>query len=157
MGGEAFPDGESALMLEAARLRYVSSTKWSSSKYLNMELLNYKEYREALASWPRRRSPLKIKKRKIVDTTRRLPLCGCFTIIKVFMYSFLRKDGWQVKQNRVYRLLCVEGLLLRSKRSRGHARGAHGMECISWRSNNGCPKAFFPCSSYSGRVCVREL
>ena len=41
----AFPDGESALMLVAARLRDVASTKW----YLNMELLNYKEYREALA------------------------------------------------------------------------------------------------------------
>jgi putative transposase len=34
-----FPDGESALMLVAARLRYVMGTKWSQKKYLNMELL----------------------------------------------------------------------------------------------------------------------
>jgi putative transposase len=37
----AFPDGESALMLVAARLRHIASTKWSARKYLNMELLNY--------------------------------------------------------------------------------------------------------------------
>jgi len=45
----AFPDGESALMLVAARLRHVASTKWSTRKYLNVESLNYGEYREALA------------------------------------------------------------------------------------------------------------
>lgn len=45
----AFSDGESALMLVAARLRHVASTKWGTRKYPNMELLNYKEYREALA------------------------------------------------------------------------------------------------------------
>jgi transposase-like protein len=36
----AFPDGESALMLVAARLRHVASSSWSSRKYLNMSLLN---------------------------------------------------------------------------------------------------------------------
>lgn len=36
----AFPDGKSALMLTAARLRYVASGKWSTKKYLNMKLLN---------------------------------------------------------------------------------------------------------------------
>jgi transposase-like protein len=36
----AFPDGESALMLVAARLRHVASSTWSSRKYLNMSLLN---------------------------------------------------------------------------------------------------------------------
>jgi len=36
----AFPDGESALMLVAARLRHVASSTWSSRKYLNMTLLN---------------------------------------------------------------------------------------------------------------------
>lgn len=46
----AFPDGESALMLVAARLRHIASTKWSTRKYLNMELLNYENHREALAS-----------------------------------------------------------------------------------------------------------
>jgi transposase-like protein len=32
----AFPDGESALMLVAARLRYVAGTKWGTRRYLNM-------------------------------------------------------------------------------------------------------------------------
>ncbi|MEM6274991.1 MAG: IS256 family transposase, partial [Myxococcota bacterium] len=35
-----FPDGESALMLVAARLRHVSGTKWGTRKYLDMEHLN---------------------------------------------------------------------------------------------------------------------
>jgi transposase-like protein len=34
-----FPDGESALMLVAARLRYVAGTKWGTRCYLNMRLL----------------------------------------------------------------------------------------------------------------------
>jgi len=34
----SFPDGESALMLAAARLRYIMETKWSTRKYLNMDL-----------------------------------------------------------------------------------------------------------------------
>ena len=34
-----FPDGESALMLVAARLRHIASTKWSSKRYLNMKHL----------------------------------------------------------------------------------------------------------------------
>lgn len=36
----AFPDGNSALMLVAARLRHVSSTTWGTRKYMNMTLLN---------------------------------------------------------------------------------------------------------------------
>jgi len=36
----AFPDGNSALMLVAARLRHVSSTTWGIRKYMNMKLLN---------------------------------------------------------------------------------------------------------------------
>jgi transposase-like protein len=36
----AFPDGESALMLVAARLRHIASTKWGTRRYLKMELLN---------------------------------------------------------------------------------------------------------------------
>lgn len=35
----AFPDGESALMLAAARLRHISGTKWATKKYLNMDFL----------------------------------------------------------------------------------------------------------------------
>jgi putative transposase len=35
----AFPDGHSALMLVAARLRHVAGTKWGTRKYLDMERL----------------------------------------------------------------------------------------------------------------------
>jgi len=35
----AFPDGQSALMLVAARLRHVSDTKWGNRQYLNMDRL----------------------------------------------------------------------------------------------------------------------
>ena len=35
----ACPDGHSAVMLVAARLRRVSATQWGSRKYMNMELL----------------------------------------------------------------------------------------------------------------------
>jgi transposase-like protein len=43
----AFPDGESALNLAAARLRYVAGSRWSTRRYLNMDLLN--EERHAAA------------------------------------------------------------------------------------------------------------
>ena len=35
----AFPDGQSALMLVAARLRHVSGTKWGTRRYLTMDRL----------------------------------------------------------------------------------------------------------------------
>jgi transposase-like protein len=35
----AFPDGHSALMLVAARLRHVAGTRWGTRKYLDMERL----------------------------------------------------------------------------------------------------------------------
>jgi putative transposase len=41
----AFPDGESALNLAAARLRHVAGSRWSTRRYLNMDLL--KEERHA--------------------------------------------------------------------------------------------------------------
>ena len=34
-----FPDGHSALMLAAARLRHIAGTKWSTCRYLNMQRL----------------------------------------------------------------------------------------------------------------------
>jgi len=37
----AFPDGNSALMLVCARLRYVAGTKWGLRRYMNMELLKF--------------------------------------------------------------------------------------------------------------------
>lgn len=42
----AFPDGQSALMLCAARLRHIAGTKWGMRRYLNMEPL----YKQALES-----------------------------------------------------------------------------------------------------------
>lgn len=38
-----FPDGESALMLVAARLRHIAGTKWGYRRYLSMELLSDQE------------------------------------------------------------------------------------------------------------------
>jgi putative transposase len=35
----AFPDGNSALNLAAARLRHIAGTQWSTKRYLNMQLL----------------------------------------------------------------------------------------------------------------------
>jgi putative transposase len=35
----AFPDGESALNLAAARLRHIAGSEWSSKRYLSMEFL----------------------------------------------------------------------------------------------------------------------
>ena len=35
----AFPDGQSALMLVCARLRYIAGTDWGAKRYLNMQHL----------------------------------------------------------------------------------------------------------------------
>ena len=35
----AFPDGNSALMLVAARLRHIAGTKWGTKRYLDMNRL----------------------------------------------------------------------------------------------------------------------
>src|SRR5688572_18357528 len=43
----AFPDGTSALMLVAARLRYVAGTRWGTRKYLDMERLREQSREEA--------------------------------------------------------------------------------------------------------------
>lgn len=45
-----FPDGNSALMLAAARLRYIAGTKWGSRRYLNMKRLEELEMERALLS-----------------------------------------------------------------------------------------------------------
>jgi putative transposase len=39
----AFPDGQSALNLAAARLRHIAGSRWSLRKYLNMDLLRERE------------------------------------------------------------------------------------------------------------------
>lgn len=38
-GPGAFPDGESALNLAAARLRHIAGSEWSTKRYLSMEFL----------------------------------------------------------------------------------------------------------------------
>ncbi len=45
----AFPDGHSALMLVAARLRHVSATNWGTRVYMNMKLLE-EQHKEAAYS-----------------------------------------------------------------------------------------------------------
>jgi transposase-like protein len=44
----AFPDGNSALMLCAARLRHIAGTRWGQKRYLNMELLKDQLLEEAM-------------------------------------------------------------------------------------------------------------
>jgi len=39
----AFPDGESAVMLVAARLRHIASSKWGVRKYVSMDWLRQQE------------------------------------------------------------------------------------------------------------------
>ena len=45
----AFPDGNSALMLVAARLRHIAGTRWGTRRYLNMELLKEMDKGEVAA------------------------------------------------------------------------------------------------------------
>lgn len=46
----AFPDGNSAVMLCAARLRHIAGTKWGTKRYLSMEpLYQNSEIKEAVA------------------------------------------------------------------------------------------------------------
>src|SRR5262249_47303154 len=42
------PDGQSALNLAAARLRYIAGTAWSTKRYLNIELLKDQQMRGAI-------------------------------------------------------------------------------------------------------------
>lgn len=43
----AFPDGQSALNLAAARLRHIAGTRWSTKRYMDMDLLTKKELQTA--------------------------------------------------------------------------------------------------------------
>ena len=45
----AFPDGRSALMLVAARLRHIAGTRWGTKRYLDMERLREQEQAESIA------------------------------------------------------------------------------------------------------------
>jgi len=44
----AFPDGHSALMLCAARLRHIAGTQWGAKRYLNIDLLKELELSQQL-------------------------------------------------------------------------------------------------------------
>jgi hypothetical protein len=46
----AFPDGQSALNLAAARLRHIVGTAWSTKRYLNIELLKDHRMRDAITA-----------------------------------------------------------------------------------------------------------
>src|SRR5215471_16597834 len=46
----AFPDGQSALNLAAARLRHIAGTAWSTKRYLNVELLKDHQMRGAITA-----------------------------------------------------------------------------------------------------------
>ena len=46
----AFPDGNSALMLVAARLRHIAGTRWGTMRYLNMKLLLEIQTKEEVAA-----------------------------------------------------------------------------------------------------------
>jgi transposase-like protein len=44
-----FPDGKSALMLVAARLRHIAGTRWGSRQYLKMDRIGIQEQETTLA------------------------------------------------------------------------------------------------------------
>ena len=46
---DTFPDGNSALMLVCARLRYVAGTQWGNKKYMNMMHLEVNEENTSVA------------------------------------------------------------------------------------------------------------
>lgn len=48
----AFPDGKSALMLAAARLRRVAGMKWGTRRYLDMNRLARAPWHESSPHWP---------------------------------------------------------------------------------------------------------
>jgi len=46
----AFPDGRSALMLVAARLRHIAGTRWGTKRYLDMDRLREQDQEDPLAA-----------------------------------------------------------------------------------------------------------
>ena len=63
----SFPDGRSALMLICARVRYVTSSEWSTRRYLDMSRLG-ENVQSANLSSPRGRAKTKVRKNS--GTTR---------------------------------------------------------------------------------------
>ncbi len=68
----AFPDGKSALMLAAARLRHVAGTKWGTRRYLDMN-----PWRKRAKRHERRRENLRLPRGKPITTTRSMPQEMC--------------------------------------------------------------------------------
>ena len=66
----AFPDGHSALMLVAARLRHIASTKWGKRRYLAMETLLNPLPEEAAALEPTEPPPKKVRKIRCTTPSR---------------------------------------------------------------------------------------
>jgi transposase-like protein len=46
----AFPDGNSAIMLVAARLRHIAGTRWGTMRYLSMKLLTETKTEDEVAA-----------------------------------------------------------------------------------------------------------
>jgi putative transposase len=46
----AFPNGQSALMLVAARLRHIAGTRWGTRRYLDMDRFREQEQEAAVAA-----------------------------------------------------------------------------------------------------------
>ena len=44
----AFPDGNSAINLAAARLRHIAGTRWGTKRYLDMERIREQEKAEPI-------------------------------------------------------------------------------------------------------------
>jgi choline dehydrogenase-like flavoprotein len=71
----AFPDGQSALNLAAARLRHIAGTAWSTKRYLNIEFVKDQEMTKYRHRVSQGRAPLSQPKvRKTVDATGNLAL-----------------------------------------------------------------------------------
>ena len=65
----SFPDGRSALMLICARVRYVTSSEWSTRRYLDMSRLG-ENVQSANGSSPRGRAKTKVRKNSGTTTWR---------------------------------------------------------------------------------------
>jgi hypothetical protein len=71
----AFPDGESALHLAAARLRHIAGTRWPTKRYLNMQLLHDAKLKPGFPRWIGSTGPKAtetLAKRRTPSFTRRV-------------------------------------------------------------------------------------
>jgi Transposase, Mutator family len=93
----AFPDGQSALNLAAARLRHIAGSEWSTKRYLSMDLLKDHQIRSTPpSSWRRalpRRWPTTSSPRRTGDAsepiTRSSASCARFAGDRAWSAPFL--------------------------------------------------------------------